>query len=229
VKILGIETATEVCGVAVVENDTPVIEYRIHRKNVHAEKLVKAIHFILSELGGSARDLDGMAVSIGPGSFTGLRIGLSAAKGMALALDLPVVGVNTLDALAYSVTATPYLVAVLLRARGSEMYSAFYRKRNSTLQRVSDYRVVTAEELKEQVGEKTVIVQSGLGSLLKQVRDVLGERAVVLSEQEYLASAFSVAFLGLQKLGRGEADDLDTLEPMYLKDFVPGRVGQHSL
>lgn len=224
-KVLGIETATDVCAVAVVENDTPLIEYRIHRKNVHSEKLVKAIHFILSEVGWSVRDLQGIAISIGPGSFTGLRIGLSAAKGIALGLGLPVVGVNTLDALAYSVTPTSYRIGVLLRARGPEMYAAFYRREEKTLQRVSDYRIITARDLKAEAHEKIVIAQSGLGNLgVEEVQDALGERGIILSEQECLASAFSVAFLGLQKLQRGKADDLDTLEPVYLKDFVPGRI-----
>ncbi|TLN04343.1 tRNA (adenosine(37)-N6)-threonylcarbamoyltransferase complex dimerization subunit type 1 TsaB, partial [bacterium] len=128
--VLGIETATQVAGVAVVNEDRLVAERFVHNRKTHSQNLLPMIQQVLEDTGISPRELGGIAVSGGPGSFTGLRIGMAAAKSMAQVLGIPVTAVPTLDALAWNVTGVEGLICPILDARKQEVYTCLYNSRD---------------------------------------------------------------------------------------------------
>ena len=127
--LLALETATDVCSVAVLRDGAVTAQASLHRPRVHAEQLVPLVDNLLERAAVNRADLDAIAVSMGPGSYTGLRIGVSTAKGLAMALDAALIGVPTLEALAASVqpaAATGDVACALLDARRDEVYAAAY-------------------------------------------------------------------------------------------------------
>jgi len=223
VKILAIDTATTVCGLAVAEGGRLLAEYRLVRGNIHNERLVGAIEPLLDDLSWTLEQVDGFAVSIGPGSFTGLRIGLAVASGLAFSLGKPLAAVNTLDAFASGVDFWPGQVCVALAARASEVYAAVYENAEM-LERKSDYLLIRTEELAELVHENTLLVSSPIG-----LEKELALRCGKIAPAHYsISSAANVARLGLGNFEQGNDVELNSLEPFYLKDFVPKQKKQRE-
>ena len=125
-RVLGIDSATLVAGMAVVDGERVIVEGFLQTRKTHSERLLPLIDFWLREAELSLSDLDGIAVTLGPGSFTGLRIGLATAKGLALGAGKPLLGIPTLDALALNLTGVPGFICPILDARKSEVYTAVY-------------------------------------------------------------------------------------------------------
>ncbi|MCR3923329.1 MAG: tRNA (adenosine(37)-N6)-threonylcarbamoyltransferase complex dimerization subunit type 1 TsaB, partial [Firmicutes bacterium] len=125
--VLGIDTATLVCSAAVVSEEKILAEYTLHVKKTHSERLLPLIDTLLRDAGLTPRDLDAVAISVGPGSFTGLRIGMVTAKALGQALQLPLCGVSTLTALAAQHPYFPGLVCPILDARREQVYQALFR------------------------------------------------------------------------------------------------------
>src|SRR4030042_1696244 len=119
-KVLGIDTSTSCGSVGLIDDESIISEYLLNIPVTHSERLLGAIELILKEARFSIGDLDGWALSLGPGSFTGRRIGVSTLKGLALVTQKPVAGVSTLDVLAYQISSTPYLICPILDARKGE-------------------------------------------------------------------------------------------------------------
>ncbi len=226
-RVLGIETATARCGVAMAEGDSSsahnvrcLAQYELNIRNIHSEKLISMVERILSDTRTTVAMLDVVAVSIGPGSFTGLRIGLSTAKGLAYASEKPLIAVPTLDALAYrtgllcqldsSITVCP-----MLDARRDEVYYALYRWEESEMKRITDYGVSSITNVAHLLNRETIVVGDGATKIKKLGLDC------VFPETEFSScSPTAVALLGLQKLESDDVADVQTLEPFYLKDFV---------
>jgi tRNA threonylcarbamoyladenosine biosynthesis protein TsaB len=217
-KILAIESATDLCGVALTENQKLVAEYKIQQRNVHNEKLVTAVEFLLADAGWQIENLDGLAVSIGPGSFTGLRIGISVCKGLAFTADLPLVAVNTLDAMARETHCWRGKMCTAIKARAEEVYFAIYEKDVNSMTRVSDYQIAGIETLDRSIKGGTLVVISPA-----ELRSQFSNKDLVFCDNAPLLSAHTIAQLGYQKLLGNETADLETIEPFYLKDFQPKR------
>jgi tRNA threonylcarbamoyladenosine biosynthesis protein TsaB len=214
VQILAIDTATQVCGVALNDGGHLVAEFRLHQRNVHNERLVTAVERLLADAGWRLPELQGIAVSIGPGSFTGLRIGVTVAKGLAYSLDIPLTGVNTLDVLAHGAGLTERVISVVIKARQGEMYHACYHRRAGQLTRDSEYRILTTAELASHLRDSVVICDPhGL---------VNEADSWQLAAEAYCHSRPSVlAALGHAQLMAGQHVAVDLAEPFYLKDFAP--------
>lgn len=218
-KILGIDTSTDICGIALTEDRTLITEFRSNIKRAHAEKLIYAIDRVLSDVKLKPHEIDGIAVSIGPGSFTGLRIGLAAVKGLVLATNLPVVAVPSLDALVLSARFWGQQICPLVKAQADEAYTALYHFKKSQLIRSSDYQLITIDSLHKLVDQKTLIINVGMKNLKDAVTGEL-ENLVEIAPPEYsMTSGYNVAMLGFDRFNRGLAEDINTLEPFYLKDF----------
>ena len=213
-RILAIDTATQVCGVALSDGKHLVAEFRLNRKNVHNERLAPAVHNLVRDADWNMVDLQGIAVSIGPGSFTGLRIGLAVAKSLAYTLEIPIVAVNTLDVLAHGVFVTDRDIAVVIKARIGEVYFARYRQEGIKIVRLTDYFILKNEELADLMRDALVITNPhGL---------VTENRSWQLAPENYcLSRPVIVAAQGNEKLAAGDIEDVAELEPFYLKDFVP--------
>ncbi len=213
-RILAIDTATEVCGIAVMDGDQLRLDYRLVFKNIHNEKLVPAIATLLGELGWSLAEIDAFAVAIGPGSFAGLRIGLSTAKGLAFSMQKPLAAVNTLDAFARGADFWRGPICVAMKARRGEFYVSCYENQKE-LRRVSDYLLMSTPEVEAVVkGETLVMVNPP--EVLGELGLSRGEAAVPV---RCLSSPVNVARLAIEHLEAGLEVNLQAVEPFYLKEF----------
>lgn len=162
--MLGIETATAQVGCAIGDNDGVVASAQVVRGRRHVETLVPAIEFLCHQAGVELRQLAAVAVDIGPGLFSGLRVGVATAKAIAQALRIPTVGVSSLDLLAFPVRFTRRLIVSVVDARRGEVFCASYRQVPGGVQRLSDYRVATPEDLAAELlagGEECLLVGDG--------------------------------------------------------------------
>jgi tRNA threonylcarbamoyladenosine biosynthesis protein TsaB len=216
-KVLGIDTSTSCGSVGLVDEGRIIAEHLLNTPVTHSERLLAAIDLVLQEGGCSIKDLDGWAISLGPGSFTGLRIGVSTVKGLSYATGKPVAGVPTLDALASQVSFTPYLICPVLDARKKEVYASFYRYGQENLERQSPYQAIRPEHLIKTIEERTIFIGEGVrtyGSLLKTSLPSLASFA---SSSLNILHGSTVAALGLDLLRRGETLDLSTFTPIYIR------------
>ncbi len=229
-KVLAIETATSICGVAIADENTVLSERWTSEQHIHSEKIVGFVEQALSESDLTLREVDGIAVSIGPGSFTGLRIGLSAAKGLCYASSKPLAAVPTLDAVAHRIVDhcdEGRTVCVVLDAKRDEVYCAWYEKRGQWMEKKSGYQVLGREAFLETLESKASVMLTGEDAerSVEHLKILKGEngvgREIVVAPRELsMASARSVASLGFKMLKEGRTSDLADLEPMYLKEFL---------
>jgi tRNA threonylcarbamoyladenosine biosynthesis protein TsaB len=214
--ILCLETATTNCSVALSVNGSVIALQEDDSPGFsHAEKLHVFIDKVLIEAGIKKEELDAVAVSKGPGSYTGLRIGVSAAKGICFALDIPLISVATLQSLASSVEPSNGLVIPLLDARRMEVYSAVYNSENVEL-RETRAEVVTSESFSEYLHKGQVIF---LGSGTRKFSEICEHPNAVFIEERSPSAAQMVSIAEL-KHQKSDLEDVAYFEPYYLKDFV---------
>lgn len=218
-KILAIDTSTDVLGIALTEDKKLIAEFRSNIKRAHAEKLIPSIKRILGEVNLSPEQVDCYAVTTGPGSFTGLRIGLAAVKGLAFATGVPVVAVPTLDAIALQAKFWPFQICPLVKAMADEAYAALYQFENGSLKRQTDYQLVTFSNLEQFIKEKTLVINIGMKNLPDFVNEELAARLIIAPPEYSMPNGYFVALLGFEQFSKGNVEDIDTLEPFYLKDF----------
>lgn len=224
--ILGIETATSICSVGIADGEQVIAELRFNIKNIHAEILAESIQQLLKLSGVPVQRFSAFAVSIGPGSFTGLRIGLATAKGLAFASGKPVVAVSTLQALAasnqFSVCSEPYAVVPVIKARQGEVYTARFQNAWPEPVLQSDELLLRVEQFQQWLEPPAVLCGSGVAMLRQRgIFESLSEVAVV-PEAAAMLSGGVIARLGAAKLARGAIADLPNLEPRYLQEFAVG-------
>jgi tRNA threonylcarbamoyladenosine biosynthesis protein TsaB len=216
VIVLGIESASPQGGVALVGDGGVIVEYVLNVKATYAERLMPAIDRVLQDARVSLSEVAGLAISIGPGSFTGLRIGLSTVKGLALATAKPVVGIPTLQALAWSLPYCRYPVCPILDARKKELYGALFEYRGVELVCVKEERALAPEALVQWISQPTVFVGDGWHVYGAFLREALGGLAIPPPAQRGPSPA-AVADLGRRRLLRGDRDEVDELVPRYLR------------
>jgi len=219
-KILGIDTSAKFCNLGLIEDEDILIEYTINGlRKKHSSILVPAIKNLLKTIDLKIEEINGIAVSMGPGSFTGLRIGLCVAKGLCYARSLPLLGIPTLDAMAFPFKEIPYLICPVLESKKDEIYDVVFRG-GVSLHRVMDYKCEDIQSLLARLSPlKEKIIFSGDG--IKKYRDIIknkiGKNALFIDSQLNFPVAASIAFLGLNKLKKGEEDNVSTLSPFYLR------------
>jgi tRNA threonylcarbamoyladenosine biosynthesis protein TsaB len=207
---LALETSTLAGGVALLDDERVVGEYLLDVRLTHSERLMPAVDRLLTDAGWTVAALDGLAVAVGPGSFTGLRIGLSTAKGLAWARGIPVAAVPTLDALAASLPFCGLPVCPVLRARKDEIYCSLYRWDGTGMCRQWEYLAISSESLAARLGEPTVLVgDAAVG--------VVSRHARVVPPHRRLPSAAAVGVLGLARFRAGEVVTATELSPFYLR------------
>lgn len=165
--LLAIDTATSCSAIALCQGDTKngnvLASLSFNTKITHSRRLLSSIDYLMKEADVTWNDLSGVIVGLGPGSFTGLRIGMATAKGLAMAANISLLGVSTLDVLA-SRCVTDKLICATLDARKKEVYSAFYRRKGGRVERISDLQVIAPSKLLEQIKEPVVFVGDGCRS-----------------------------------------------------------------
>ena len=219
-KILGIDTSTKFCNLALIKDEDILIEYTINGlKKKHSSILMPAIKDLLKIMNLKMEEINGIAISIGPGSFTGLRIGLGVAKGLSYACSLPLLGVPTLEAMAFSLKEIPYLICPVLESKKDEIYDVVFRGGDS-LHRVMDYKCEDIQSLLVRLSplkEKIIFLGKAIKKYQNNIKEKIGKDALFIDSQLNLPVATSIAFLGLNKLKKGEEDDISTLFPFYLR------------
>ena len=213
--ILNIETATKNCSVALAKEGKTIICKEIAEEGYsHAERLHVFIEAIIKEAGIALKDLSAIAVSQGPGSYTGLRIGVSAAKGLCYALDIPLIAVDTLQALASQVTISSGLIIPMIDARRMEVYSAIF---SPTLEKK---REVLAQIIDENSFEDLQETVYFVGDCAEKCQSVLNKDNYVFLEDIKYPSAKEMSALSYEKFKIKDTVDVAYFEPYYLKDFM---------
>jgi tRNA threonylcarbamoyladenosine biosynthesis protein TsaB len=215
--ILGIETATRTGGVAIVSEDGVLAEYTLNIEVTHSERLMSTVDRVLKDTGFQMASIDGFGVSIGPGSFTGLRIGLSTVKGLAFTTGKPVAAVPTLKALAWNAYFSHYPVCPLLDAKKKEVYSALYRYDGRDLVQDLPESVLPLSELADRISGEVVFTGEGARLFAEDIRKLFGSRAHIAPLAATVPSAASVAEIALLMLQTGRNSDPDTLSPLYIR------------
>ena len=215
--LLAIDTATRVPSLALYDGERVLAEETWRSANNHTVELAPGLVRMLGRQNVPPSALKGIAVALGPGSFTGLRIGLGVAKGLALTLVIPLMGIPTLDALVYAQARQRGPVCAVLQAGRGRVSAAFYRRRGGRWQRQGDYRLTTLDELCADIETRTFFCGEIDAQAAELLRERLGAQAVVASPASSLRRAGYLAELGWRRLDRGEMDDPATLAPIYLR------------
>ncbi|MGZ3873080.1 MAG: tRNA (adenosine(37)-N6)-threonylcarbamoyltransferase complex dimerization subunit type 1 TsaB [Mucilaginibacter sp.] len=224
--ILQIETATTSCSVALAKDGSILGFKEVNARNLHAEVITRFIEEIVAGAGFRYADLDAIAVSCGPGSYTGLRIGISTAKGLCFALDKPLIAVETLEAMAHGIVringynaGDNLLLCPMIDARRMEVYAAVFTTAGGLVKETS----------------AIIIDENSFGDLLKENKmlffgDGAGKCAAILGENpnalfvtDFVNSATWLTQKAAEKFNKQEFEDVAYFEPYYLKDFIAGK------
>jgi tRNA threonylcarbamoyladenosine biosynthesis protein TsaB len=213
--ILNIETATKNCSVSIAKNGETIICREIAEEGYsHAEKLHVFIEEAITEAGITVQDLVAIAVSQGPGSYTGLRIGVSAAKGLCFALNIPLIAVDTLQTLASQAKVSDGKIIPMLDARRMEVYSEIF---NANLEVVREIKAeVITEDSFEDFTEKIYFV----GDCADKCKAVLTKENFIFLEDIKYPSASAMSKISFNKYEKSDTVDVAYFEPYYLKDFM---------
>jgi tRNA threonylcarbamoyladenosine biosynthesis protein TsaB len=215
-KLLAIESATLSGGVALLDDDRVVGEITLNIAITHSERLMSAVDRLLADCGLAPADLDSLAVSVGPGSFTGLRVGLATVKALAMAIDVPIAPVPTLDALAARLPFADSLVCPILDARKGEVYLSLYRWTASGMERQCDYLALPPASAAARLEPPVILLGDGIEACRPWL-DRLGAGARVAPASHRLPSAAAVAVLGHAALAGGGGVSAEALAPLYLR------------
>ena len=213
--ILNIETATKNCSVAIAKDGKTIVCKELATENFsHAEKLHVFIEQILAESNVRFSELNAIAVSQGPGSYTGLRIGVSSAKGFSYALNIPLIAVDTLQLLAKQINIDKGIILPMIDARRMEVFSAMYDSNYNQI-RATQAEIIDESSYKE-ISETIHLVGDGIGKFTNTLTD---EKFVFHNEVVY-PSANEMSALSFEKFQNSDFVDVAYFEPFYLKDFL---------
>ena len=217
--VLGVETSTPQASVAIGSEQGVMSSALVSRGSSHNEFLLPAIRFCLEQSGLGFRNIQGVAVSLGPGLFTGMRVGVATAKALAQALSVPVVGMASLDVLAYEVRYSRKAICAVLDARRNEVFHSFYRASPGGIQRMTSYQVDRPQRLAVSLAaQPDEVLVVGNGALLyRDMFEVLGPIAEVATMSYAFPNACSLVELAIPRLYREDFDSLDELKPLYLR------------
>jgi tRNA threonylcarbamoyladenosine biosynthesis protein TsaB len=217
--ILAINTSTPQLGLAILEEEGVVIaEYLMARGGKHFGSLMPALHFLFSTSKLDIRDLKGLTVAIGPGSFTGLRVGLSVAKGLCHALDIPIVGISSLEALASQLTVSDLPIAPILDSRKGELFAArFIWNNDHGLSRDMKDTPVKLEDFPSVFDKAVFFIGNDFSGQAPLLKEMLGPRAKLAPPRCWNLKASLVGSLGLKRFHAHDFDDPQDLTPIYLR------------
>ena len=201
-KVLAIETSSLVVSVAVVEPKILIADYVLNQERNHYEKMVPVIEMVMNDRREDIKNIDVFAVAHGPGSFTGLRIGVAAIKALAQAFNRPVVGVSTLDGLAFNLAFAKGLICPIMDARRQQVYTSVYKWSEKGLTRLEEYMALPVRDLISLLDKWDEPVNfCGDGTLVYRdiIEKEMGNRAVFAPPTHALQRASSIAWLALEK------------------------------
>ncbi len=215
--ILAVDSTAKSASVAIMKDERLLGEFFLHTGFTHSETLLPMIENLLLQCRLSVSDIDYCAISQGPGSFTGVRIGVSALKGIAMPHDIPSVGVSTLEAMAHQSTMLNGIICASMDARRNEVYNALFRAQSGKITRLCDDRAISVTELSKELLEyKETVFFVGDGAELCY-NNCNVENSVLLDEHLRYQRAVGVAKVAVKKIGLGEILSATELMPTYLR------------
>ncbi len=239
--VLAFDTSMPFCTVAVGRKGALLGERSIYAPQGHMQKLLPLIDLLLSDIGCDIKDIDAVAVGLGPGSFTGLRIGVSIAKGLAQGLNRPIVGVSSLDALVKPFSSHGGLICAVVDAKRKEVYSRFYRFSNQNIQHLTDHEALSPEKLCDKLNEMNLSIPNKaegsnevilVGDALKLYISLFQEKikgAEFASPDFYYPKASNIMDLAFDRLESGECDNYLTLVPIYARLSIAEEVWEKTI
>lgn len=209
--ILAIDTSTNIGTVAIYDNKKGIVgEITLNVKQNHSAITMTTIDTLFNLTGIDKKEIDKIAVSIGPGSFTGIRIGVGLAKGLAYALKKPIAGINELDLLANTYSGDKKVIA-MLDARKERVFSGAYRRENNTFILTGEYTAEELENILDGVEDETVFVGDGATAYENIIKEKLGDKSLFIKKSLNISRASLLA-----ELAENKEDNLFTLEPYYV-------------
>ncbi len=215
-KLLTIDTCSTTCSVAITSGGRLVAEYLLNLDRPMSGQLLKSVEMAVADAAMTFADLDGFGVALGPGSFTGLRVGVATVKGLALAANKPVAGFSSLAMLAMNLPWTHYPVCAMLDARKSEVYAAIYRCTDQP-QTLRAECVIAPGQFLTTITETTIFVGEGALRYRDQITAALGALAIFPPSTCHVPRASSGALLAAAAFARGDLPPLPSLNPVYIR------------
>lgn len=218
-KILGVDTSTKVATIAVMDGEKVIGEYSLSKDMSHSEKLMPMVKEVLDNIELKIEDIDLYAVGLGPGSFTGLRIGVATLKSFAHLFDKPIIGVSTLESLAYNMYLNNSIIMPMLDARRDRVYTALYKFEDSKIQEIEGSQILEIGNIEEKLESYGNIIVNGEGSLVyrEEIENALGVKVKFSSSGQNMPRAVSICEIAFQKYNEGKRDNLFTLTPDYIR------------
>lgn len=217
-KILGLDTSTIMTTCAVLDGEEVIGEYSLSQSMSHSEKLVPMIKEVLDSLDLKIKDIDLFATSLGPGSFTGVRIAAATVKGFAHIYDKAVVGISTMEALAFNL---PYndIVVPMLDARRNRVYTGIYKWNDDNLETILKADALDIDTLIKELDKYNSLVVNGDGSILYKelLKERLGEKVKFAKAGDNMPRAASICQIAKKRFDQGQIDDYFSLTPDYLR------------
>jgi tRNA threonylcarbamoyl adenosine modification protein YeaZ len=214
---LAIDTSTEFAGIALSHQGIMIVELTWHSGRQHTVELIPNIERLLNQMNIDQKSLSAIFIAKGPGSFNGLRVGMSAAKGLAFALNIPLVGVGTLEIEAHPFAFTGLLLCPIHNAGRGEIATAFYRQVGCHWRCLEVEHITTVDSLCQSIEEETIFCGEIPDSVAEELSQKLGEKAVIPETVTRLRHASQLAILGWRQLAKGEQDSPASLQPLYLR------------
>jgi len=229
--VFGIDTSTNQGSVAIAEDGKLLSESFLPLNSSYSKTLINSLDDLLKKCKIGINDIDGFAVSIGPGSFTGLRIGLSTCKGFNLATGKPIVPVGTLDAIVESFLSAPeslkstidnlqssiLFLCPILDAKKGEVYASLYKYENGVIKKVEDDMAISPEKLCQKFNEPVIFFGEGIKQYGDFIKNKLNGLAYFYDDAQKNSVAASIALLGGKKIERGDIEDSTALKPRYIR------------
>lgn len=228
-NILSLNTSTKQYSLALLQNETVLGEYLLSSGSSHFRDLMPCIDDLLEKTSLTPGQLEGVTVAIGPGSFTGIRVGLAVAKGLSQGLGIPLIGVPTLAALASQIPYAREDICSVVTSRKGELFAALFRRDpDNQLIRIKQDTSLKVADLPILIKRKTIIIGNDFTAQSPIIQQYVGEKALLAPQNLWNLRASSIGALGLRRLLEGSSDSVSELVPIYLRG-ADIRVGKNPL
>jgi tRNA threonylcarbamoyl adenosine modification protein YeaZ len=214
---IAIDTSTDIASLALVQDDAIIAELTWRCGQNHSAQLLPGLDYLLKQTKASLDSATGIIVARGPGSYNGLRVGISTAKGLAFSLGIPLVGISTLAVAAYQQAERSLPVCPIFNAGRGEIAAAIYQKKGDDWTQLVAEHITTLDALCAQITTKTVFCGEYIPAIAGEIKKRLKQKAVIASPTARLRRAGFLAELGLKRFKAGDYDNPVTLQPLYLR------------
>ncbi|HHX56165.1 MAG TPA: tRNA (adenosine(37)-N6)-threonylcarbamoyltransferase complex dimerization subunit type 1 TsaB [Clostridiales bacterium] len=219
-KVLAIDSSGLVASVAIVTEDELLAEYTINYRKTHSQTLLPMLDEIVKITNIDLKDIDAIAISKGPGSFTGLRIGSATAKGLAMVLDIPIIPVATVDGLAYNLYKSDNVICPLMDARRNQVYTGLYKWIDGEFKVLLEQRPLAIEEISEEINkiaEEVIFIGDGIKVFENQLKETIKVNYSFAPAHLSRQRAGAIGALGIKYYKKGIMTDADEFVPTYLR------------